>query len=40
MHAFARLISSSNPESVKWIKDNPQKMTDLDSWVKATPRGF
>jgi len=40
MSAFARLISSSTPESAKWIKDNPQQMADLDAWVKATERFF
>lgn len=40
MPAFARLISSSTPESAKWIKDNPQPMADLDVWVKAAVRGF
>jgi hypothetical protein len=40
MPAFARLISQSMPESARWIKDNPQKMEDLDAWVKATARSF
>ena len=40
MPAFARLISQSTPESAKWVKDNAQQMADLDSWVKATERGF
>jgi predicted Zn-dependent protease len=40
MPAFARLVSSSTPESAKWIKDHPQQMTDLDSWLKNTERGF
>ena len=40
MPALARLISQSTPESAKWIKDNPEKMTELDNWVKATPRSF
>lgn len=40
MPAFARLVSSSTPESAKWIKEHPQQMADLDSWVKATERGF
>jgi len=40
MPAFARLISSSAPESVKWIKDNPQQMADLGSWEKTTDRAF
>jgi len=38
--ALARLVSLSMPESVKWIKDNPQQMTGLDNWVKGTERGF
>jgi tetratricopeptide (TPR) repeat protein len=38
--AFARLVSLSTPESVKWVKDNQQQMTDLDNWVKGTERGF
>jgi tetratricopeptide (TPR) repeat protein len=40
MPAFARLISSGTPESSKWIKDNPQQITDLDNWVKETKREF
>ncbi|MES2110248.1 MAG: hypothetical protein V4577_15935 [Bacteroidota bacterium] len=40
MAAFARLVSSSTPESAKWIKDHPQQMADLDNWVKTTERGF
>ncbi|MCR8557435.1 tetratricopeptide repeat protein [Mucilaginibacter sp. BJC16-A38] len=38
--ALARMVGSSVPESAKWIKDNPQQMTDLDNWVKGTERGF
>jgi len=40
MPAFARLVSSSTPESAKWIKEHPQQMTDLDNWIKNTERGF
>jgi len=40
MPAFARLVSSSTPESAQWIKNNPQPIADLDAWVKATERGF
>ncbi|MCO5950440.1 tetratricopeptide repeat protein [Mucilaginibacter flavidus] len=40
MAAFARLISSSTPESAQWIKNNPQPMVDLETWVKAAARGF
>ncbi|WP_295793141.1 hypothetical protein [Mucilaginibacter sp.] len=40
MPAFARLVTQSTPESVKWIKDNPQPMADLETWVKAAERGF
>ncbi len=40
MPAFARFINGTNPESAKWIKDNPQQMADLDSWVKANARDF
>jgi tetratricopeptide (TPR) repeat protein len=38
MPAFAHLVSNSEPASVEWIKNNPQKMTDLDSWVKGMER--
>lgn len=38
--AFARLVSLSNPESAQWLRDNPQKASDLMNWVKATERGF
>lgn len=38
MRAFARLISGSTPESIKWIKENARQMADLDTWVKATAR--
>jgi Tfp pilus assembly protein PilF len=40
MSAFARLVNGNTPESAQWIKDNPQQMTDLNNWVKATERGF
>jgi tetratricopeptide (TPR) repeat protein len=40
MPAFARMVSSSTAESAKWVTDNPQQMTDLDTWVKSTERGF
>ncbi|WP_428327579.1 tetratricopeptide repeat protein [Mucilaginibacter sp.] len=40
MPAFARFINSANPDNAKWIKDNPQQMTDLDNWIKATARDF
>ncbi|MDO3643558.1 tetratricopeptide repeat protein [Mucilaginibacter sp. L3T2-6] len=40
MPAFARLVSSSTPESGKWIKEHPQQMADLDNWVKDTGRTF
>lgn len=40
MPAFARLVSSSTPESAKWIKEHPQQMADLDNWIKNTERVF
>lgn len=40
MAAFARRVSSNTAESAKWIKDNPQLMTDLDNWVKMVRREF
>lgn len=40
MAAFARLVSGSTPESAQWIKDHPQQMADLYTWVKTTERGF
>lgn len=40
--AFARLISSSadNGANVKWIKDHPTEMTQLDNWISTTTRTF
>jgi len=38
--AFSRMISQSSPESVTWIKDHPQYMNDLYTWVKTMDRGF
>lgn len=40
MPAFARLVSGSTPESTQWIKDHPQQMNDLYTWVRTTERGF
>lgn len=40
MPAFARLLSSGTPESAQWIKDNPQQMADLATWVKTMGRSF
>jgi len=40
MPAFARLVSLSIPQSNQWAKNNAQQMTDLDTWVKNTERGF
>ena len=40
MPAFTRMISQSSPESAAWIKDHPQYMNDLYTWVKTTERGF
>lgn len=34
MPAFARFINPNIPESVKWIKDHTQQMSDLDVWLK------
>lgn len=36
MPAFARYISqSAKPESVKWLKDNAEKVNNLDAWIAA-----
>ncbi|MGZ3873870.1 MAG: hypothetical protein ACXVJD_13190 [Mucilaginibacter sp.] len=40
MPAFVRLLSSGTAESDKWIKDNPQQMADLATWIKTTERSF
>jgi tetratricopeptide (TPR) repeat protein len=40
MPAFARMISSSKPESAKWTKDNAQQMADLDAWLKDNAIAF
>ena len=40
MPAFARLVSGSTHESAQWIKDHPQYMNDLYTWVRTTERGF
>jgi tetratricopeptide (TPR) repeat protein len=40
MPALVRLISLSEPASAQWAKDNAQRMTDLDTWLKTTERGF
>ncbi|TWI98742.1 tetratricopeptide repeat protein [Mucilaginibacter frigoritolerans] len=40
MTAFARLVNGNTTESAQWIKENPQPMTDLNNWVKATERSF
>jgi hypothetical protein len=40
MPAFARLVSGSTPESAQWIKDHPQQMNDLYTWVRTTERGY
>ncbi|ASU36631.1 tetratricopeptide repeat protein [Mucilaginibacter xinganensis] len=40
MPAMARLVSSSTPESTKWIKDNQQPVADLEAWVKGAERAF
>jgi tetratricopeptide (TPR) repeat protein len=38
--AFARYISLSarQEDGLKWFKDNPEKLDELDKWIKATPR--
>jgi tetratricopeptide (TPR) repeat protein len=38
--AFARLVSLSTPESAQWLRDNPQKASDLMNWFKETDRSF
>jgi tetratricopeptide (TPR) repeat protein len=36
--AFTRSINQSAPENAAWIRDHPQFMNDLYTWVKATER--
>jgi tetratricopeptide (TPR) repeat protein len=42
MAAFTRLISLSawKKENLDWFKQHPKELSDLDSWVKDTPRNF
>ncbi len=41
MPAFARYISqSAKPESAKWLKDNAEKVTALEGWLKAASMGL
>jgi tetratricopeptide (TPR) repeat protein len=42
MPAFARLISLAvyKEENIKWFKEHQKELTDLDAWVKETPRSF
>jgi tetratricopeptide (TPR) repeat protein len=39
--AFARYISqSAKPESLKWLKDNPDKLNTLNTWLLANKLNF
>jgi tetratricopeptide (TPR) repeat protein len=41
MPAFARYISqSAKPESAKWLKDNPDKLSALENWLAANKPAF